>query len=137
MSNAAAHQDIRLGGLGCHSLEVEYHIICTQRLIRALNDTGPLGVISRALFQHQNTGIDALAANKLPYVVNYSMRIRQLMAMKRTDLHMLCKEKPADNIQATNKLAEKLAQALPRPDKWDTRLVHAAHMLHTIGVRPH
>jgi len=134
MSTAAAHQDIKLGGLGCHSLEVEYHTICTQRLIRGLNDTGPLGVVSRALFQHQQTGIDALTADKLPYILNNSMRIRQLMAMKRSDLHLLRAGEPEGTIPATSKLASRLAAALPQPDKWDTRLVHATHLLHSVGV---
>jgi hypothetical protein len=55
-------------------------------------------VISRALFQHQKIGTDALAADQLPYILNYSMRIRQLMAMKRTDLHLLRAGEPEDNV---------------------------------------
>eukprot|EP00775_Hariotina_reticulata_P006754 gene6754-biopygen8553 len=134
MSNAAAHQDIRLGGLGCHSLEVEYHTICVQRLVRSLNDQGPLGVISRALFKYQKSGMDVLTSEKLPYVLTYSMRIRQLMAMKRTDLHMLRNGKEEDNIPATNTLATTLATAMPQPGEWDTRLVQALHQLHSIGI---
>jgi len=43
IANAWAHEDVSRGGLGCHSLQVEYHEVQVQRLIHALNDSGILG----------------------------------------------------------------------------------------------
>eukprot|EP00775_Hariotina_reticulata_P004031 gene4031-biopygen5750 len=133
-SNDAVHQDIQHGGLGCPSLEVEHHILSTQRLVRALNDSGPLGGVSRALLKNQKTGIDVLTADKIPFVLNYSMRIRQVMAMKRAKLHLLHDGAPRDDMQDTNALAAALKHTLPEPDKWTTQLVQDLHALHSVGV---
>jgi hypothetical protein len=62
------------------------------------------------------------------------MRIRQLMAMKRTDLHLLRAGEPEDNMPTTSTLAAALAKAIPQPNQWDTRLVHAVNLIHSIGV---
>jgi hypothetical protein len=60
MSTAAAHQDVLKGGLGCYSLEVEYNLISHQNLVRALNDEGVRGVMTRALFRLQKLDTNAL-----------------------------------------------------------------------------
>jgi len=38
VSRAMTHDNIENGGLGCHSLMVEYHTILTQRLLRSIRD---------------------------------------------------------------------------------------------------
>lgn len=86
MSTAAAHLSRDKGGLGCHSLEVEYNKMGVERLTRSLNNAGTLGVLSNALYQCQCQGMDNLTAQELTYTLRYSMRVRQLMAFKRCDL---------------------------------------------------
>jgi hypothetical protein len=48
-STAFAHNDVESGGLGCPSLQAEYHAILAERLIITINDQTTTGFITRAL----------------------------------------------------------------------------------------
>lgn len=99
---------------------MEYHLIFQQNLIRALNDTGPRGVITRALFGLQKLSTD--------------LRIRQLLAMKRCNLRMLQGSSEKDTAQEMNNLAIPLSRLLPEHVKPNALLVQDIHTLHAIGV---
>ncbi len=134
LSTAATRQDKRLGGLGCHSIEVEYHTICVQRLTRSLNHPGPFGIISNALFDYQKHSVDVLSATHMPRILRYSMRLRQAMALYRSDLVMLKHGEVHSAVASMNKLATTLHTVLPNSDQWDTQLVQDLHLLSSVGV---
>jgi hypothetical protein len=134
MSTAAAHQDISAGGLGCHLLEVEYNLICHQNVVRALNDEGPRGVFTRAMFKLQKIGVDALSAAHLPHTILFSLRQRRLMSLKRCSTRLYCKGIAHDKLTEMNALATTLDAIMPGRTKWDARLVQDLHMLGSTGV---
>jgi hypothetical protein len=134
ISTAAAHQDVQKGGLGCHSLEVEYNLISHQNSVRALNDEGPRGVITRALFKIQKLGSDALSAEYLPHTLRYGLRLRQLAPLKRCNTRLCCKGIAQDKQQEMNELAATLDAAMPGDTQWDARLVQDLPMLNSIGI---
>jgi ribonuclease HI len=134
MPTAAAHQDKVKGGLGCRSLQVEHSLICIQRLVRVLNDNGPLGVIGRALFEHQKEGVDHLSVDKMPHLMNHCMMMRRLIACNACELTLRKHCAPQDTMPDMQPLAEALSQIIPETDSWDTQLVQDLHLLHSIGV---
>lgn len=134
MSTAAAHQDATLGGLGCHSLEVEHTEICVQRLTRALNNQGILGVISRALFDHQKQAVDRLSAEKIPHILNHSMRVRQAMSYLNNNITICQYWLPQDNLREVHSLAKTLKAVSPNPGQWDIQLVQDLHLLDDMEI---
>jgi hypothetical protein len=134
LATVVAHQDKKLGGLGCRSLEVEYHLICHQNLVRALNDEGPRGVITRALLEVQKSGADLLSSEHMPCLQRYSLRIRQLLALKRCNLHLMHGSTHEDTVRDMNRLARTLSEKLPDMTRWDNRLVQDIHTLYTVGI---
>ena len=113
---------------------MEYHLICQQNLVRALNDAGPRGVITRALFDVQKLSVDLLSAEHLQAVQRQCLRIRQLLAMKRCDLRLLHASSEEDNMQDMSALATSLAAVLPEHTHADSRVVQDINMLHSIGI---
>jgi exonuclease III/ribonuclease HI len=134
LATVVTHQDKKLGGLGCHSLEVEYHQICNQNLIRALNDEGPRGVLTRALLAVQKSGADLLSTEHMPCLQRYSLRIRQLLALKRCNLSLMHGGTHEDTMQDMNGLAQALSAKLPDTTVWDNRVVQDIHTLHAAGI---
>lgn len=134
MATLAAHEDTSRGGLGCPSLEVEHTVISTQRLTRALNNTGPLGRLTRALMARQQQAVDQLSATHLPHVTRYAMRLRQTVAM--TGANVLMKKNGAEQITMNTlaPLALGLAGIATEPSQWDSRLVADIHTLHSAGI---
>eukprot|EP00775_Hariotina_reticulata_P002516 gene2516-biopygen4093 len=143
----AGNKGYTVGALKSEGTDVQQHYqisdITYADDVNALTG-GPTGLED---FKHQAAKISAyttwgsLIANNSKTTVTGalhgsqpSMRIRQLMAMKRTDLHLLRNGKEEDNIPATNTLATTLATAMPQPGEWDTKLVQALHQLHSIGI---
>ena len=88
MSNAAVHEDVNRGGLGSPSLLTEYAMVQVQRLTAALNDTGPLGAISRARMQHEKCLLDKTTAAAHPALAQHSMRLRQQLACVRVNIEL-------------------------------------------------
>ena len=134
MPTAAAHQDKSRGGLGCHSLEVEYHLTCQQNLVRAMNDQGPRGTMTRALFGMQKTGVDVLTAEHTPSLQRYSLRMRQLLSLKQCKTRLLKRNKEHDILEDMNNLAETINTLLPTDKGWTDLLVTDTHTLHSLGV---
>jgi hypothetical protein len=85
-ATAFAHEDIDKGGLGCPSLQVDYHAILAERLIRTLNDTTTTGHISRAVFEQQLEAVNTTrnAAQQID-LQQRSLRLRQLQALQQLD----------------------------------------------------
>ena len=108
LSTAAAHMPKEKGGLGCYSLEADHAIICIQRLCRALENPGPLGVISKALFDLQKQGVNKLAAQQRPHTIRYCMRIRQAMVYQTCGYRLCRNGTTHDDIAAMDTLATSL-----------------------------
>jgi hypothetical protein len=134
MPTAAVHEDKKYGGLGCHSLQVEYAMICVQQLTRALNNKGPLGKLARALLAHQRQATDEQSAKHLPHTLTQSMHLRQLLLMKQCGLTLRKDCQPEDTIQTMLPLASSLAALMPPDPELDTQLVHDTHLLNSLGV---
>jgi hypothetical protein len=136
MPTAAAHLDKQLGGLGCPSLEVEQTVTDIQRITRALNDTGRLGVISRALLDYQRAVVDQLTAQKAPSVMRYTMRLRQLTSLVGCGLTLRKDDAPEDGMQAMLPLAKTVAALLPSENtaSWGAHFVQDMHLLYTAGI---
>jgi hypothetical protein len=134
MPTAAAHEDKQYGGLGCHSLQVEYATICVQQLTRALNNTGPLGKLARALLGHQRQALDELSTNHLPHTLSQSMCLRQLLLMKQCGLTLRKDLQPEDAMKTMLPLADSLAAAMPPNHAWDTQLLQDIHHLSSLGI---
>jgi exonuclease III/ribonuclease HI len=134
MPTAAAHEDKQFGGLGCHSLQVEYATICVQQLTRALNHTGPLGKLARALLGHQRQALDALSTSHLPHTLSQSMCLRQLLLLKQCGLTMRKDWQPEDAMQEMLPLADSLAAITPPSHDWDTQMVQDIHLLSSLGI---
>eukprot|EP00878_Enallax_costatus_P010563 GHUV01011030.1.p1 GENE.GHUV01011030.1~~GHUV01011030.1.p1 ORF type:complete len:451 (+),score=87.25 GHUV01011030.1:199-1551(+) len=85
-ATAFVHEDTDKGGLGCPSLQVEYHAILAERLIRSLNDTTTTGHITRAVFERQLTAAYEThnAAQRIE-LQQHSLRLRQLQALQEMD----------------------------------------------------
>jgi ribonuclease HI len=135
MSTAAAHLRKLKGGLGCHSLEVEYNKIGVERLTRSLNNAGTLGVLSNELYKHQCRGMDQLTAHELPYTLRYSMRVRQLLAYQRCHLRLCRNGLTLDEMQSRCTLAASLEQAIDAQTPWNKRLVEDVHSLSCLGIQ--
>ena len=88
MSNAAVHEDVNRGGLGSPSLLTEYAMVQVQRLTAALNDTGPLGALSRARMQQEKCLLDKTTAAAHPALAQHSMRLRQQLACVRVNIEL-------------------------------------------------
>eukprot|EP00878_Enallax_costatus_P001532 GHUV01001683.1.p1 GENE.GHUV01001683.1~~GHUV01001683.1.p1 ORF type:complete len:2173 (+),score=325.19 GHUV01001683.1:401-6520(+) len=135
MPTAAAHMPKELGGLGCHSLEVEQTVISIQRLRAALEHPGPLGVLSQALFEIQKQGINMLTATMVPSALRYSMRIRQLLAYQRCG-YRLCKGGiPQDHLDTLSPLSATIEAVTKESDNWSKRMVEDLNLLHSLGIR--
>ena len=82
-STAFAHNDVDQGGLGCPSLQVEYHAVLAERLIITLNDHTTTGHITRALTQQQlaqaNNDNNPVTKSQ---TIQKAMRLRQLEALQ-------------------------------------------------------
>jgi hypothetical protein len=89
IANAWAHEDVSRGGLGCHSLQVEYHEVQVQRLIHALNDNGILGHLTRATMEGSKHLMDKLTADLYPAAMKYNFRLRQQVALATLDLEIV------------------------------------------------
>jgi hypothetical protein len=89
-SSAFAHTDASDGGLGCHSLMVEYATYLAQRIVRSMNDTTTHGFLSRALLQAQLAKMGDPTATPLQKasIVNNSLRLRQLLALQQLGLQL-------------------------------------------------
>ena len=92
IANTWAHEDRSRGGLGCHSLQVEYHEVQIQRLVHGLNDKGILGQLTRASMARSKTMVDQLTATVYPAVLRYNFRLRQQLACANLDV-VLAKDK--------------------------------------------
>lgn len=116
MPTATVHQDVDKGGLGFPSLQVDYHTIAAQRLVRALNDGGQLGAISRAMLEKQVQGLDALTAQEVTASTAYALRVRQLAAMHRCGLKLEKQGVEYGNLPALPQLLAKLSTAEDYPE---------------------
>jgi hypothetical protein len=85
-STAFAHNDVDSGGLGCASLQAEYHAILAECLIITINDQTTTGFITRALLKQQ---LAQANADKNPVtkaqMIHKAMRLRQLAALQTAD----------------------------------------------------
>jgi exonuclease III/ribonuclease HI len=88
MSSALAHEDKAAFGMGCHSLLVEYAQINTQSVTRALNDSGVLGEVTRALVPKQIAYAGGASPDLLPKRATHLMRVRQLALMESAGVHL-------------------------------------------------
>ena len=84
-----AHEDVDKGGLGCPSLQVEYHKVQVQRLTAALNDPGPVGHLTRARMNLDKHCLDAMTIESRPALTRYSLRIRQQLACHHLGIELL------------------------------------------------
>jgi hypothetical protein len=85
-STAFAHNEIDSGGLGCPSLQAEYHAILAERLIITINDQTTTGFLTRALLKQQ---LAQANSDKNPVTkaktIQMAMRLRQLAALQTAD----------------------------------------------------
>ena len=59
-------EEKQLGGMGVGSLAVDYAQLITANLVRALNDPGPLGNLTKAMLAFQHTHLGGLDTTRLP-----------------------------------------------------------------------
>jgi exonuclease III/ribonuclease HI len=110
IANAWAHEDVPKGGLGCHSLQVEYHEIQVQRLIHALNDQGILGKLTRASMEGSKSLMDKLTADMYPAALKYNLRLRQQVAMAHLDMEIVKDGQVTHTMQAHSQLFTDVAK---------------------------
>jgi len=91
-STAIIREHTQSSGLGCSSVGVEYHTHCAEALINSLNCTTPRHAkITKTL----NLIADALIiADKISLLptrrrLDYNLRVRQLLRIRRSKLHIL------------------------------------------------
>jgi len=145
IANAWAHEDIRKGGLGCHSLQVEYHEVQIQRLIHALNDQGILGHLTRASMEGSKCLMDKLTAEMYPAAMKCNFRLRQQAALANLDMaivkdgqvtHMM--KEHSSLFADVAKLAETVTKQPPQLMIRDLHELHRAGIRHFVDlVRPH
>jgi hypothetical protein len=132
-STALAHEDTTKGGLGCHSLEVEYNLGCHQRLVRALNDTGVVGAFTRASLAHQTAMKDILTYTVIHSSLRYCLRLRQLMAIKNSGHTLRYKGCTVGIMRDMHALAEAVHNVLPSVN-WNNTLIADLHTINDLGV---
>ena len=132
-STALAHEDTSKGGLGCHSLEVEYNLVCHQRLVRALNDTGVVGAFTKASLAHQTAMMDALTSTVIQSSLRYCLRLRQLMAIKNSGHTLRYQGCTVGNMRDMHALAEAVHDILPSVN-WNNTLIADLHTINDLGV---
>ena len=109
MSNAAVHEDVNRGGLGSPSLLTEYATVQVQRLTAALNDTGPLGALSRVRMQQEKCLLDKTTAAAHPALAQHSMRLRQQLACVRVNIELRKDQTEILSMDSVNPLIQELA----------------------------
>jgi hypothetical protein len=104
-----------------------------QRLTGSLNALGALGTITKAILDMQLQGVDAVMAKYLPHLLNHSLRVRQLLSLKKLDLTMQLGATeihlPASLTNITHTLEAIAPQYLT-----DTQPIKDIYLLHKIGV---
>jgi hypothetical protein len=142
MSNAAVHEDVDKGGMGCPSLLAEYTTVQIQRLITALNDPGPIGTLTQARLHQEKVLLDKLTVATHPALAQHSMRLRQLLACTRVNLEVRRNREELKPMADTNPLlhaistvteSETLAGVNP-PDP-PALLILDLHHLRDYGLR--
>eukprot|EP00877_Chromochloris_zofingiensis_P009500 jgi/Chrzof1/4803/UNPLg00807.t1 len=79
-SNAMIHTGLDKAGLDFPSLRVEYDKLNLSYLVKALNDTGPLGYTTRHLIQAQLATLGTIPADAVPHAARY-LRLAKQHAM--------------------------------------------------------
>ena len=126
-------------GMGLISLVVDYATIAAQTLTSAMNDTGRLGLITRALLLHQRKVMGGAPVDELPTgLAKNCTCLRKLTIMERHDLNLTVNGTPLTPhpTPATGTTPSRMAEDDERdtdhssvehltrhPDGWFTRLL--------------
>ena len=132
-SNALAHQDNNLGGLGCQSLRVHYIMSAVQSLTRALSDTGDLGMLTHSLLQHQLHLY--LNQPQLRHLLCASaLRLRQLQAANEAGIDISNQLSPTNysfptNVHTLNSLVNDFITNSRNTNEYPSKFIKAVRTL--------
>ncbi len=88
VSTAMIHEDKEAGGLGCPSMEREYLRANVKSLVEALNNTGPVGKLTRHLLKTQLENLNILDTLDARNGLLHCIRLRQLALMNNCKLEL-------------------------------------------------
>lgn len=82
VSNRVAHLTRKDGGLGVPSLNTNLHQLGVAALVKSLNDPGTLGVVTRALLEHQLMALQGLSPTDVPAEARFLRLAKTIMLAK-------------------------------------------------------
>ena len=144
--NAAIHLSHTHAGMGVGSLMVEYVQVTTACLTRALNDTGRLGLVTRALMDLQHKQLSNLPPDQLPArATKHYTILRQIALMRKAGIELSDGSNgiitaPEHGLWRMHRLASCMDQLGMDPiDDGHSQHVTPGMMypLHELGIRDH
>jgi ribonuclease HI len=98
LPNRMVHLSKNDGGLGIESLRVKYYQLNLATLVKSLNDTGTLGVVTKALLDSQLRILQGLRPADVPREATHLRLVKQLAMATETNLQLT---KDGDPLEAS------------------------------------
>ena len=122
------------GGLGIISLWTDYIQLSTSMITKALNDTGRLGTVTRALLNLQNNKTGALIMDMTPQNIKYLTPLKMIAMCSKESITIMDKGNPV-NLEH-NALWEMVKKARDNSQKDKTENLTLKRKIHSEMIQP-